>query len=189
MDIAANKALARRYFSEMVDKTSDQLLEELWAEDCVAHRPEVADTINGREAFRRAFNRFVAPYREIVTTFHSLVAENDLVVAHLAHKAVHRGGACMTRPCNGQIGCAAGASLGSPTRSCQRPLPVRSCNRQRFRQAACRLPCRKCAKKRQKVIRMLLPARFRIPPARNQRLALSAILLQNAGVTTVRNPG
>jgi len=97
MDIAANKALARRYFSEMVDKTSDQLLEELWAEDCVAHRPEVADTINGREAFRRAFNRFVAPYREIVTTFHSLVAENDLVVAHLAHKAVHRGGAWMTR--------------------------------------------------------------------------------------------
>jgi steroid delta-isomerase-like uncharacterized protein len=97
MDIAANKALARRYFSEMVDKTSDKLLEELWAEDCVAHRPEIAETIRGREAFRRAFNRFVAPYREVVTTFHSLVAENDVVVAHLSHRGVHRGGEWISR--------------------------------------------------------------------------------------------
>ena len=32
MDTAANKAIARRYFSEMVDKRSDKLLEELWTE-------------------------------------------------------------------------------------------------------------------------------------------------------------
>jgi hypothetical protein len=38
MDNAANKVIARRYFSEMVDKRSDRLLEELWTEDCVAHR-------------------------------------------------------------------------------------------------------------------------------------------------------
>ena len=42
MDTAANKAIARRYFSEMVDKRSDKLLEELWTEDCVVHRPEVS---------------------------------------------------------------------------------------------------------------------------------------------------
>jgi predicted SnoaL-like aldol condensation-catalyzing enzyme len=97
MDIAANKALARRYFSEMVDKTSDKLLEELWAEDCVAHRPEAAEPIGGREAFRHAFNRFVAPYREIATTIDQLVAENDLVVSHLAHRAVCRGGEWTSR--------------------------------------------------------------------------------------------
>jgi hypothetical protein len=47
MDIAANKAIARRYFSEMVGKRSDKLIEELWTEDCVVHRPEVSATIRG----------------------------------------------------------------------------------------------------------------------------------------------
>jgi predicted SnoaL-like aldol condensation-catalyzing enzyme len=69
----------------------------LWAEDCIAHRPEVAAAIRGREAFRRAFNRFVAPYRDVATTMHELVAENDLVVSHLSHRAVHRGGEWTTR--------------------------------------------------------------------------------------------
>jgi predicted ester cyclase len=92
MDAEASKAIARRYFSEMVDKRSDKLLEELWTEDCVVHRPEVAASIKGREAFRQAFNRVVGPYSEFVTTIHDLVAENDLVVCHLSHRVVHRGG-------------------------------------------------------------------------------------------------
>ena len=92
MDPAANKAIARRYFSEMVDKRSDKLLEELWTEDCVVHRPEVSATIKGREAFRQAFNRVVGPYSEFKTTIHDIVAENDLVVCHLSHRVVHRGG-------------------------------------------------------------------------------------------------
>jgi predicted SnoaL-like aldol condensation-catalyzing enzyme len=92
MGNAANKVIARRYFSEMVDKRSDKLLEELWTEDCVVHRPEVSATIKGREAFRHAFNRVVGPYSEFRTVIQDIVAENDLVVCHLAHRVVHRGG-------------------------------------------------------------------------------------------------
>jgi len=92
MDTAVNKAIARRYFSEMVDKRSDKLIEELWTEDCVVHRPEVSAAIKGREAFRQAINRVVGPYSEIKTTIHNLVAENDLVVCHLSHRVVHRAG-------------------------------------------------------------------------------------------------
>jgi hypothetical protein len=40
MDTAANWAIARHYFSEMADKRSDNLLEELWTEHRVVHRPE-----------------------------------------------------------------------------------------------------------------------------------------------------
>src|SRR5215475_8564446 len=90
MDTAANKAIALRYFSEMVDKRSDRLIEELWTEDCVVHRPEVSATIRGREAFRQAFNRVVGPYSEFKTTIHDLVAENDLVVCHLSHRSAPR---------------------------------------------------------------------------------------------------
>jgi hypothetical protein len=96
MDSAANKAIARRYFSEMVDERSDKLLEELWTEDCILHRPEVSATIKGREAFREAFNRVVGPYSE-KTTIHELVPDNDLVVCHLSHKVVHRGGGWTSR--------------------------------------------------------------------------------------------
>jgi predicted SnoaL-like aldol condensation-catalyzing enzyme len=97
MDGEANKAIARRYFSEMVDKRSDELLEELWTEDCVVHRPEVSATIKGREAFRQAFNRVVEPYSEFKTTIHNVVADNDLVVCHLSHRVVHRGGGWTSR--------------------------------------------------------------------------------------------
>jgi predicted SnoaL-like aldol condensation-catalyzing enzyme len=97
MDAEPNKAIARRYFAEMVDKRSDKLLEELWTEDCVVHRPEVSATIKGREAFRQAFNRVVGPYSEFKTTIHDLVADNDLVVCHLSHRVVHRGGEWTSR--------------------------------------------------------------------------------------------
>ena len=97
MDNEANKVIARRYFSEMVDKRSDELIEELWTEDCVVHRPEVSGTIKGREAFRQAFNRVVGPYSEFKTAIHDLVAENDFVVCHLSHRVVHRGGNWMSR--------------------------------------------------------------------------------------------
>jgi len=90
MDPEANKAIARRYFSEMVDQRSDKLIEELWTEDCVVHRPEVSGSVKGREAFRQAFNRVVGLHSEFKTTIHDLVAENDRVVCHLSHRVVHR---------------------------------------------------------------------------------------------------
>jgi lactoylglutathione lyase len=103
MGAASNKAMARRYFSEMVDKRSDKLIEELWTEDCVVHRPEVSATIKGREAFRPAFNRVVGPYSEFKTTIHDLVSEGDFVVCHLSHRVVHRGGNWTSRLGNHSI--------------------------------------------------------------------------------------
>jgi predicted ester cyclase len=90
MDIDKNKAIARRYFSDMVDKRSDKLLEELWTEDCIVHRPEVSGPIRGREAFREAWNRVLAPYSDFETKIHDIVADNDLVVCRLSHRVVHR---------------------------------------------------------------------------------------------------
>jgi limonene-1,2-epoxide hydrolase len=97
MDLEVNKEIARRYFSEMVDKRNDKLLEELWTQDCVVHRPEVSEPIKGRDAFRQAFNRVVAPYSEFATTLHDITAENDLVVCRLSHRVVHRGGEWTSR--------------------------------------------------------------------------------------------
>ena len=92
MDTDKNKVIARRYFSDMVDKRSDKLLEELFTEDCIVHRPEVSAPIRGREAFREVWNGVLAPYSKFETTIHDLVAENDLVVCRLSHRIVHRDG-------------------------------------------------------------------------------------------------
>jgi ketosteroid isomerase-like protein len=92
MDTTANKAIALRYFSEMVDKRSDKLLEELWTEDCVVHRPEVSAPSKDARRSGMLSNRVVGPYSELRTTIHDLVAENDLVVCHLSHRVVHRAG-------------------------------------------------------------------------------------------------
>jgi predicted SnoaL-like aldol condensation-catalyzing enzyme len=97
MNAEANKALARRYFSEMVDNRSDKLIEELWTEDCIVHRPEISVTIKGREAFKQAFNRVVGPYSEFKTAIHDLMAEGDLVLCRLSHRVVHRGGEWTSR--------------------------------------------------------------------------------------------
>jgi limonene-1,2-epoxide hydrolase len=92
-----NKAVVRRYFSDMADKRSDKLIEELFTEDCVVHRPEGSSALRGREVFREAWNRVVAPYSEHETTIHEVVAENDLVVCRLSHRVVHRGGGWTNR--------------------------------------------------------------------------------------------
>ena len=87
MNSTANKAIVQRYFTEMVDKRSDNLIDELWSEDCIVHRPEI--DVEGREAFRRAFSRVVEPYSELRTTIYNIIAESDLVVCRLSHRVVH----------------------------------------------------------------------------------------------------
>jgi predicted ester cyclase len=42
-------------------------------------------------------NRVVGPYSEFKTTIHDLVAVSDLVVCHLSHRVVHRGGSWTSR--------------------------------------------------------------------------------------------
>ena len=41
MTIAANMALIRRYFEDVLDEGHVSLVEELFAPDCVVHRPEL----------------------------------------------------------------------------------------------------------------------------------------------------
>jgi len=90
MSANANKAIVQRYFTEMIDKRSDHLLDELWSDDCVVHRPEV--DVKGREAYRQAFNRAIALYSDFQTSIQNIITENDLVVCRLSHKVTHRNG-------------------------------------------------------------------------------------------------
>src|SRR3989338_5147947 len=91
MSAAAHKEIVRRYFGEVVDKGRAEILDEMFASDCVIHRPEMPEPIVGLEVFKRFLGRFLDVYSEFATTVHDLIAENARVACRLAHRAVYRG--------------------------------------------------------------------------------------------------
>ena len=91
MSIADHKAIVRRYFEEVVDKSRIDILDELVTADCIIHRPEAPEPIVGLEAFKLALGRILQVYSEFATTIHDLIGEEDRVACRLSHRAVHRG--------------------------------------------------------------------------------------------------
>jgi hypothetical protein len=81
----ANKAAVKRYFAEALDGGRREVLDEIMVPGCIAHFP-------GRDApaDRGALARGSAS--SFVTTLHHVVAEDDLVVAHLTHVVTYKPG-------------------------------------------------------------------------------------------------
>ena len=90
MSIESNKAIVRRYFEEVLDKSNLDILDEMVTMDCIIHRPEVSEPIQGLEAFRQALERILQVYSEFKTTIHDVIAEEDRVACRLSHRAVNR---------------------------------------------------------------------------------------------------
>jgi predicted ester cyclase len=91
MSTADHKAIVRRYFEEVVDKSRVDILDELATIDCIIHRPEAPEPIVGLEAFKQALGGILKVYSEFATTIHDLIAEEDRVACRLSHRAVNRG--------------------------------------------------------------------------------------------------
>ena len=79
MSIESNKAIVRRYFEEVVDKSKLDILGEIVSTDCIIHRPEASEPIRGLEAFKHALERILQVYSEFTTTIDDLIAEEDRV--------------------------------------------------------------------------------------------------------------
>jgi predicted ester cyclase len=90
MSIESNKAIVRRYFEEVVDKSKLDILGEIVSTDCIIHRPEASEPIQGLEAFKHALKSILQVYSECTTTIHDLIAEEDRVACRLSHRAVNR---------------------------------------------------------------------------------------------------
>lgn len=86
-----HKDMVRRYFAEAVGKRNADLLDELWAPDCVVHRPEVSGPIVGLEEFKRYFKGILDAYSVFTTAIDDMIAEGDRVACRLSHRAVHHG--------------------------------------------------------------------------------------------------
>ena len=73
-----------------MNKSKLDILGEIVTTDCVIHRPEVSEPIQGLEAFRQALERILQVYSEFKTTIHDVIAEEDRVACRLSHRAVNR---------------------------------------------------------------------------------------------------
>ncbi len=77
---AANKALVRRYFREALDGRNSAVMAELFEMGALQHFPGRTLTFRGPPPAAEFANR---QFRSIL---HHLIAEGDLVVAHLTHE-------------------------------------------------------------------------------------------------------
>ena len=91
MTVSHQKGIVRRYFEEVLDRRNIEILAELFAADCIIHRPEMAEPIVGVEPFKEALRGILQVYSEFSTTIHDLIEEDDRVACRLSHRALNRG--------------------------------------------------------------------------------------------------
>jgi len=90
MTTAANKAVVRRYFEDVLDGGQVSLVAELFAPDCVVHRPELPEPLVGREQVTAYVSARPRAYSHSVTSFEHVIAEGDLVAVRLRHEVTYR---------------------------------------------------------------------------------------------------
>jgi predicted ester cyclase len=85
-----NKGVVRRYFQEALDPGAPEVVNDLFAENCVIYRPGLAP-LHGLETVRLIVAMAHEIYSEFRSTLHDIVAEGDTVAVRLTHNAVYRG--------------------------------------------------------------------------------------------------
>jgi predicted ester cyclase len=90
-DPSANKALVRRYLSEVLSAGRLDLLDQLLSPDFVDSTPGAPKDVRGPEVIRAAQERAREIFPEVEYTVEDLLAEGDKVVARYTVRATSRG--------------------------------------------------------------------------------------------------
>lgn len=87
-----NKALIRRWFDEVWNKGREEAIDELFAEDGVAHglADETGEALRGPTGFKPFFRRFREAFPDIEVIVEDTVAEGDLVAARCIVRGRHQ---------------------------------------------------------------------------------------------------
>jgi len=84
MSVETNKAAVRAYF-QALDAGDVAALDGLFMEDCVIHRPGIAEPLRGLDAIRQIVRNAKRNYTRMVSVIHDLVGEGDYVSVRLTH--------------------------------------------------------------------------------------------------------
>lgn len=88
-----NRALLHRWFEEVWNKGRAEAIDELFAEDGIAHglSDDTGAPLRGPAGFREFHKNFRSAFPDIIVTVEDTVAEGDKVVARCSVRAVHTG--------------------------------------------------------------------------------------------------
>jgi len=87
------KAFIRRWFEEVWNKGREEAIDEMFAEDGVAHglADETGATLTGPAGFKPFFRTFRGAFPDIKVIVEDTVAEGDKVAARCTLRATHAG--------------------------------------------------------------------------------------------------
>jgi steroid delta-isomerase-like uncharacterized protein len=88
-----NKRLLHRWFEEVWNKGRADAIEEMFAEDGIAHglADETGAPLRGTASFREFHKKFRGAFPDIVVTVEDTIAEGDKIAGRCSVRAVHAG--------------------------------------------------------------------------------------------------
>ena len=88
-----NKALMRRWFEEVWNKGREEAIDEMFAEDGLAHglADESGEPLRGASGFKPFFRKFREAFPEIEVVVEDVISEGDKVAARCTVRGHHRG--------------------------------------------------------------------------------------------------
>src|SRR5688500_17501000 len=91
-----NKAIAQRYYSEIMNARKLTTIDELMSPECLCTIPTNPDPYHGPEGFKKLVTMPRCAYPDVHLTVEHLLAEGDTVVGHWTARGTHTGGALHT---------------------------------------------------------------------------------------------
>ena len=82
-----------RWFEEVWNKRNENAIDEMFAEDGIAHglKTSEGETIRGTEKFKNLYRAFIAAYPDMRITVEDTVTEGDKIAARCTLSATHTG--------------------------------------------------------------------------------------------------
>lgn len=87
----ANKQLVRREVTEAWNGGNLDIVDELFAEDCVDHVPLLPEEMRGREGHKEMIQAFRSTFPDLEMSIDELVAEGDTVAFRFTLRGTHDG--------------------------------------------------------------------------------------------------
>jgi predicted ester cyclase len=87
-----NKALTRRWFEEVWNKSRESAISEMLTPNCNVHGlEETGSPLTGPQAFLRFYRQFRSGFPDVKVTVDQVIAEGDMTAARFTGRATHGG--------------------------------------------------------------------------------------------------
>lgn len=91
MSVEENKAIMRRFYTEVLTGGNLDLIDEFIAEDLVDHTPMDPGLPPGPEGVKQGFVMLRRAFPDLEITVEEMIGEGDTVVSRLTMRGTHRG--------------------------------------------------------------------------------------------------